>query len=66
MEEYSRKGVLQVLIEDEDIVAHIDEYDEHLSEKNKVKYKALEQVEPASNQNDSDDNASVASAVSAA
>ena len=37
-----------------------------MSEKIKVKYKALDQVKPASNQNDSDDNTSVASAVSAA
>ena len=74
VEEFNRKvsrledaqRALEVLIEDDDLDAHVDEAEKYLYEKNKVKYKAVEMIELASNQTNSDDNGSIAASSSSA
>ena len=57
---------LEVLIPDEELEAHVEEAEQYLSERNKVKYLAIDKIESFSDQG-ADDNSSIASdAVSAA
>ena len=73
-EEFNRKvsrledtqGVLEVLISEEDLETHVEEAEQYLSEKNKVKYKALEKLESWSQQRNDDNSSTASEAVSAA
>ena len=53
VEEYNKKvsrledaqGALELLISDEDLDSHVEEAEQYLSEKNRIKYVALEKLE---------------------
>ena len=54
---------LEVLIPDEELEAHVEEAEQYLSERNKVKYLTIDKIESLSDQG-ADDNSSIRSAAS--
>ena len=73
IEEFNKKvsklddaqGALEVLISEEELEEHVEEAEQYLSEKNRIKYRALEKIESLFGQG-TDDNTSIASGVSGA
>ena len=60
------QGALEVLISDDELETHVDEAEQYLSEKNKVKFSALEKLESLSQHNNDDNSSTASDAASAA
>ena len=73
-EEFNRKvsrledaqGALEILIADEELETHVEEAEQYLSEKNRIKYVALEKLESMSQQSNDDNSSTASDAASAA
>ena len=73
IEEFNKKvsklddaqGALEVLISEEELEEHVEEAEQYLSEKNRIKYRALEKIESLFGQG-TDDDTSIASGLSGA